>query len=213
MRIAVSIRLVPNRRSCAIATSWPSILIPQLRGRRWDWCGRGCWIWVSNPIWRGVDTAPDVFYKPTAASVTFTSVHRAKGNEAAMVYIINVEDCQSAVFDLARIRSRLFTAITRSKAWVRVLGVGRRMKELKREYKALKARQFVLSFRYPSAEERTRLRVIHRDMTQRERKRVEGRNRSLNNLIQDIERGDVHVEDLDDAVLNKLETLLQRRSR
>ena len=161
----------------------------------------------------GVDTTPDVFYKPTAASVTFTGIHRAKGNEAAMVYIINAEDCQSAVFDLARIRNRLFTAITRSKAWVRVLGVGRRMKELTREYEALKAQRFVLSFRYPSAEERTRLRVIHRDMTQAERKRVEGRNRSLNDLIQDIEHGDVHMEDLDEAMLNKLETLLQRRSR
>ncbi len=162
----------------------------------------------------GVDTAPDVFYKPTAvSSVTFTGVHRAKGNEAAMVYIINAEDCQSAVFDLARIRNRLFTAITRSKAWVRVLGVGQRMKELTREYEVLKAQRFELRFRYPSAEERKRLRVIHRDMTQAERTRLESRNRSLNDLIQDVERGDVHMEDLDEAVLNKLETLLQRRSR
>ena len=82
----------------------------------------------------GVDTDPDVFYDPDAASVTFTGIHRAKGNEAAMVYIINADDCHSAVFELARIRNRLFTAITRSKAWVRVLGVGPRMKDLIREY-------------------------------------------------------------------------------
>ena len=134
-----------------MATSWSSILIPQLRGRRWEWCGRGYWISVSESHLAGVDTTPDVFHQPTAASVTFTGIHRAKGNEAAMVYIINAENCQSAVSDLARIRNRLFTAITRSKAWVRVLGVGRRMKELTREYEALKARQFKLSFRYPSA--------------------------------------------------------------
>ena len=51
-----------------------------------------------------------------------------------MVYVINAQDCQTATYDLARIRNRLFTAITRSKAWVRVLGVGTRMNELKQEY-------------------------------------------------------------------------------
>ena len=161
----------------------------------------------------GVDTDPDVFFEPDAASVTFTGIHRAKGNEAAMVYIINADDCQADAFDLARIRNRLFTAITRSKAWVRVLGVGRRMQELMREFQELKTREFALDFRYPSAEERARLRVIHRDMTEAERRRVEGRNRNLGDLVRDIERGDVHVEDLDEAVLDKLAAILQRRSR
>ena len=130
-----------------------------------------------------------------------------------MVYIINADDCQADAYDLARIRNRLFTAITRSKAWVRVLGVGRRMQELTLEFQELKTREFSLGFRYPSAEERKRLRVIHRDMTQAERTRVEGRNRSLGDLVRDIERGDVHVEDLDEAVLDKFTAILQRRSR
>ena len=157
----------------------------------------------------GVDTDPDVFFKPDAASVTFTGIHRAKGNEAAMVYIVNADDCQSAAFELASIRNRLFTAITRSKAWVRVLGVGRRMKDLMREYEELKRKQFELEFRYPSAEERARLRVVHRDMTQAERKNVEGGNRSLTDLIRYIERGDIHGEDLDQAALDKLKELLR----
>ena len=161
----------------------------------------------------GVDTDPDVFFEPDVPSVTFTGIHRAKGNEAAMIYIINADDCQADTFDLARIRNRLFTAITRSKAWVRVLGVGRRMQELTREFQELKARGFALSFRYPSAEERARLRVIHRDMTRAERRRVEGSNRNLGDLIRDIEHGDVHVEDLDEAVLDKLSVILQRRAR
>ena len=161
----------------------------------------------------GVDTDSDVFYRQENASVTFTGVHRAKGNEAAMVYIINADDCQADHFDLARIRNRLFTAITRSKAWVRVLGVGRRMKDLTREFEALKAHRFALGFRYPTAEERARLRVVHRDMTRAERRRVEGSNRNLGDLIRDIERGDVHVEDLDEAVLDKLTAILQQRSR
>ena len=38
-----------------------------------------------------------------------------------MVYIINAQDCFSAFGNLAGVRNRLFTAMTRSKAWVRVV--------------------------------------------------------------------------------------------
>lgn len=68
----------------------------------------------------------------------------------------------------------------------------------------------MLEFRYPSAEERARLRVIHRDMTQKERKGVEGGNRSLSDLIRHIEYGDVQLEDLDEIALRKLKDLLKR---
>ena len=159
----------------------------------------------------GVDTDPDVFYEPDAASVTFTGIHRAKGNEAAMVYVVNANDCQSARFQLANVRNRLFTAITRSKAWVRVLGVGNRMEDLIGEYEELKNRQFELTFRYPSAEERDRLRVVHRDTTQAERRNVEGINRNLKDLIRGIESGAVYMEDLDESDLTKLKDLLRER--
>jgi superfamily I DNA and RNA helicase len=69
----------------------------------------------------GVDTDPDVFFQ-SGESITFTGIYRAKGNEAGMVYIINAQDCQSSMWNLSTIRNRLFTAMTRSKAWVRVLG-------------------------------------------------------------------------------------------
>ena len=156
----------------------------------------------------GVDTNPDTFYLD-GESVTFSGVHRAKGNEAAMVYIINAHDCESAAFDLARIRNRLFTAMTRSKAWVRVLGIGPRMDALTREYEALKARNFSLDFRYPSAEERERLRVIHRDMTEAERKRVRDSNQELGRLVQDLEHGNVRAEDLDETTVDRLKALLE----
>ena len=65
----------------------------------------------------GQDTEPDTFYRDE--SVTFTGIYRAKGNEAGMVYIINAQDCHSSARNLATIRNRLFTAITRSKSWIR----------------------------------------------------------------------------------------------
>ena len=156
----------------------------------------------------GVDTDPDTFHLDSE-SVTFSGIHRAKGNEAAMVYIINAHDCQAAAINLARIRNRLFTAMTRSKAWVRVLGIGPRMDALTGEYEALKAQKFSLNFRYPSAEERERLRVIHRDMTEAERKRVSDSNQELGRLVQDLEHGHVRPEDLDETTVDRLKALLE----
>ena len=79
----------------------------------------------------GVDTSSDEFFNEHADSVTFSGVHRAKGNEAGMVYVINAQDCYGGKRNVGRIRNRLFVAITRSKAWVRVLGIGSRMAKLR----------------------------------------------------------------------------------
>ena len=76
--------------------------------------------------------------------MTLTGIHRAKCIEAAIVYTVNAQDCYSASRVLASIRNVLVTAITRSKAWVRVLGVGETMVKLKSEYEALKARNLEL---------------------------------------------------------------------
>ena len=160
----------------------------------------------------GVDTTPDTFFQTGQDLVTFTGIYRAKGNEAGMVYIINAQDCHSAERNLASIRNRLFTAITRSKAWIRVLGVGSRMKEIIKEYDKLKSQDFKLQFIYPTEKQREQLRVVHRDMTTAERKRIEQRQKSLFDLIKDIESGNIHIEDLDETAVDRLrEFLMQKR--
>ena len=156
----------------------------------------------------GVDTSADVFFTEYAESVTFTGIHRAKGNEAGMVYVINAQDCHGRGRNLARIRNRLFVAITRSKAWVRVLGVGAGMQALKAEYDQLVENDFELRFTYPSQEQRERLRIVHRDMTDAERRRLRKSGRELDNLVKDLESGSLHVEDMDEALLAKLKELI-----
>lgn len=155
----------------------------------------------------GVDTEPDVFFRSNEQSVTFSSIYRAKGNEAGMVYIINAQDCYSA-WNLASIRNRFFTAVTRSKAWVRVLGVGSDMKKLIKEYKKLKNKNFELQFVYPTSKQRNQLRIIHRDMTGKERNTLRQQNRHLAGLVRAIETGKVHREDLDEESVAKLEAFL-----
>ena len=156
----------------------------------------------------GVDTDADTFFRSEQDSVTFTGIYRAKGNEAGMVYIINAQDCHSSAWNLASIRNRLFTAMTRSKAWIRVLGVGEGMQELIREYERLRDRQFELQFAYPDAQQRQHLRMVHRDMTAEERRRLERGQRTLADLVSDLRAGTVNREDLDKGVLEELRRLL-----
>jgi superfamily I DNA and RNA helicase len=58
----------------------------------------------------------------------------------------------------------LFTAITRSKTWARILGVGSATDRLIKEYQEIAGRDFRLEFTYPDREAHNRLRVINRDL-------------------------------------------------
>ena len=169
-----------------------------IRSRLWD-------MGIASHL-AGVDTEPDVFFRSNEHSVTFSGIHRAKGNEAGMVYIINAQDCYSA-WNLANIRNRFFTAVTRSKAWVRVLGVGRGMKELIKEYEKLKDKNFELRFIYPTSEQRNQLRIIHRDMTGKERSKLRQHERHIADFFRALETGKVHLEDLDEELVAKLGAL------
>ena len=157
----------------------------------------------------GVDTKPDIFFRDSSeGSVTFTGIYRAKGNEAGMVYVINAQDCHAEAGNLASLRNQLFTALTRSKAWIRVLGVGSGMEELKQEYGKLKERSFELKFTYPTQGQREQLRIIHRDMTQAERNRLKSGQKGLDDLIGDIESGTLHIEDLDEDLITRFKKVL-----
>jgi superfamily I DNA and RNA helicase len=144
----------------------------------------------------GVSTSRDVFSK--SGSVTFTGIFRAKGNEAGMVYIINADDCYTAFTSAqkALIRNRLFTAITRSKAWVRVLGIGPNMAAMREEWQRLKSNDFKLSFVYPDAEEKKKLRLINVDPTPRQALRERKLKQQAADLLLAAEAGDIDVNAL-----------------
>ena len=156
----------------------------------------------------GVDTDADVFFRTDTPSVTFTGIYRAKGNEAGMVYVINAQDCNGSGTGLASLRNRLFTAITRSKAWVRVIGYGPNMQGVIDEFSALKQAGFVLDFNYPDDPLLGKLRIVHRDLSPQERQRLEKRKNQLAGLVGDLESGELHPEDLDDETREKLRKFL-----
>jgi superfamily I DNA and RNA helicase len=160
----------------------------------------------------GVTSSVDIFSEP--GTVTFTGIFRAKGNEAAMVYVINAQDCFTSLSPriVARVRNRLFTAITRSKAWVRVLGVGQAMAALKAEFAKAKAANFELRFKYPTEEEREQLTIVNRDMSQEEKQRFEKKQSDLLDIIESLESGETFIEDYPEDVINKLRALLEKKS-
>ncbi|MGC1071132.1 DEAD/DEAH box helicase [Pantoea agglomerans] len=141
----------------------------------------------------GVTSSPDEFFSDD--SVTFTSIFRAKGNEAAMVYIMDSQYCNLSNRKAWR-RNVLFTAMTRTKAWLRVCGVGQSFLDLKNEFEAVKQNGFRLDFVYPTAAERETMRVVNRDMTSAERRRVNEAKRSASNLNTLLDNGTVNIEDI-----------------
>lgn len=155
----------------------------------------------------GVETSPDAFFQDN--SIAFTGIYRAKGNEAGMVYIINAQDCHTEHRDLASKRNRLFTAITRSKAWVRVFGIGPNMEKLMKEYQKLTENNFHLKFKYPTANEREHIQILHRDMTSSERNKIKNRQKRLDGLVSSLEKGEILPKDLDNDSIKKLFNLLK----
>ncbi len=167
---------------------------------------------VNNNL-AGVSASRDVFFHP--GEVTFTGVNRAKGNEASMVYVINAQDC---VFSprpatLARVRNRLFTSITRSKAWVRVLGVGPAMRELAAEFTRVKGSDFALDFIYPTPEELAMLTIVNRDQSRQERKEQERRELSFEEVLRSLETGESFLEDYPPEMVARFKRIVGLRRR
>lgn len=158
----------------------------------------------------GVSTSQDVFFD--SDSVTFTGIYRAKGNEAGIVYILNAQDCYGSFGNMAGVRNRLFTAITRSKAWVRVLGVGPNMQALMQEFETVRQNGFSLRFRYPTAEQRKHLNIVNRDMSEAERRRVGKKKDYVAELLNDAEAGRLYPEDLGADQLKRLRSWLNREA-
>lgn len=156
----------------------------------------------------GVDTTPDVFFSPSNNSIAFSGIFRAKGNEAGMVYVINAQDCYASPFQLSTVRNRLFTAITRSKAWVRVLGVGDGMQGLIEEFKRVKSLGFKLEFNYPDAELRKQLKIVNRDRSLKAYSRLKDVEKSIVDIFKALQSGEIQKEDLSPEMLDELKNLL-----
>lgn len=97
--------------------------------------------------------------------VTLSSINKAKGNEVGMVYIIGID----SIFNNPNYpinRNKLFTAITRTKGWVTLTGIGETVSLCVEELKQLKANELKLCFTQPKDSARTILRGLTEQQSQ-----------------------------------------------
>ena len=156
----------------------------------------------------GVTTSRDQFQ--LTKSVAVTHVYRAKGNEAPMVYVVNADYCQTG-WELAQRRNILFTAITRSRGWVRIFGKGSKMEALREELEEVRRRNFSLTFRYPTSSEIRRLRRVHRDMSEDEKRDWSEKIGNVREVLDALERGELSMDSVPEAIRERLEVGLHRR--
>ena len=91
--------------------------------------------------------------------VTLSTVYRAKGNESAVVFALGIDAISSRTRSG---RNRLFTAFTRTKAWLRVSGVGDGARDFCREIEAALAHFPNIEFVMPDLR---KVDLIQRDLT------------------------------------------------
>lgn len=110
--------------------------------------------------------------------VTLSTVHRAKGNEAPVVYLISFDSLYDYTEEIER-RNRAFASISRSKGWVRITGVGRYMAVAQEEIGKILQDIPRFKFRFPDIEQ---LRRLDASETSRRRREV----RTAKELMQKI---------------------------
>ncbi|OBG47652.1 RNA helicase [Mycolicibacterium fortuitum] len=152
----------------------------------------------------GVNTSTDELVRP--GSVAIAHIFRAKGNEAPMVYAVD-SHYAAADFNAVTRRNKLFTAITRSRAWVRITGWGDRMQIIDDEAKAVRQRGYKLEFTIPTAQRLAELRHIHRDRPAGSEEKVRRATEGISMFLQAVEQGEMDLYDLPPDLRTRLTML------
>ena len=100
----------------------------------------------------------------TENKITLTTVYHAKGNEAYQVYIVGIDQVFNDKNSISS-RNKIFTALTRSKGWVEITGMGDSCKEFCDEMDKIIENNFELNFVMPDLMD---LKVFQRDLQKKE---------------------------------------------
>lgn len=155
-------------------------------------------ITVHSP---GIDNVARSTFNLTG-SIVVSNVYRAKGNEAPMVFLMGAEYCaisDSAEKEFSTIyqgRNFLFTALTRSKAWARVTGIGDDMENLNSEFLKVKKDNFRIKFTYPTKVELDKIHTLHED--------IENQRLDRSEIIRRLDSGEITWEELPNKLKKKL---------
>ncbi|MGC1376991.1 MAG: hypothetical protein WA821_12240, partial [Anaerolineales bacterium] len=153
----------------------------------------------------GTDSTLDTFR--VNGSVTITSVYRAKGNEASLVYVYGFETVgsfNSSDNNIIKNRNRAFTAMSRTKGWLVLSGVGSIARELFGEIEAILEQIGKVSFIAPDMGKIKRNLETYEN--QRRRQRVNASQKSWEKALRDS--ADVDLKELPPELLKQLKKKL-----
>jgi superfamily I DNA and RNA helicase len=122
-------------------------------------------------------------------SVTLSTVHKAKGNEAFGVYVLGVDSLYP--HPTVRQRNMLFAAMTRAKGWLAVSGLAPSADLCIGEINKAKAEFPQLKFAYPGPE---RMKVMRRDLEESVSRRLRAER-----LLEEV-AGDMSFEEIEDLL-------------
>lgn len=101
-------------------------------------------------------------------NVTLTTVYKAKGNEAASVYIVGIDGIfKEDKKDLISNRNKIFTALTRTKYWLTITGIGQAADNFKKEYLKILSDYPYLNFTMP---DKSTFKNMQRDLSNKNSK-------------------------------------------
>ena len=149
----------------------------------------------------GVNTSVDEVFQPD--SVAIAHIYRAKGNEAPVVYAVDSQHA-AAQFNAVTRRNSLFTAITRSRAWVRITGWGEQMEPIRQEVDTVFSNGFKLKFTIPTSSDLAKLRHLHRDRPEGVEESLRRATEGLSVFLEAYERGELDLLDLPPSLRTKL---------
>ena len=129
---------------------------------------------------------PEDFFRDD--SIVYSSIFRAKGNEAYVVYIINAQQVINNIEPIT-LRNALFTAMTRSKGWVTVVGYGDSMNMLLAEFQQVKENNYKLVFSpYPTEDQLKKIRTYNDDLSKSEKDAFKKTREAIKKLLIDNKR-------------------------
>jgi superfamily I DNA and RNA helicase len=124
-----------------------------------------------------------------------------------MVYVVDAQYAGSAFNEVSK-RNTVFTAITRSKAWVRVCGFGATMEGIAGEVEQVRDAGFKLKFAIPTAEGLADMRRVNADLKS---DRTGGRGlMTLEELAEAFERREISPDQLPAKLVRQLSEYLNQ---
>ncbi|KIU17726.1 DEAD/DEAH box helicase [Mycolicibacterium llatzerense] len=156
----------------------------------------------------GVTTSQDAVFSPE--SVAIAHIYRAKGNEAPMVYVLDAQYANSQ-WNLVSRRNTLFTAITRSRAWVRIVGSGVDARPVIEEALKVQKNDYQLKFDIPTVAQLAELRHIHRERPEENEEAARKATEGLGVFLEAFGKGVLDYRDLPPAMRTQLAQSLTRQ--